>query len=80
MVAILKICFSLLLLKIGQLTGNLVGSVRVTCRSKIAKAFLMEFQDGCHGSHLENLFFTSSPETIGQLTRNLVGSIGVMYR
>ena len=33
-----------------------------------------------HGSHLENLFFASSPELKGQLTRNLVGSIGVTCR
>ena len=31
-------------------------------------------------SHLENLFFASSPELKGQLTRNLVGSIGVTRR
>ena len=36
-------------------------------------------QDGCHGSHLENLFF-SSPEPKGKLTRNLVGSIRVTCR
>ena len=60
MAAILKICFSLLLLNRrtnwlktwsevfftspelkGQLTQNLVGSVRVTCRSKIAKIVLI---------------------------------------
>ena len=38
-----------------------------------------DIQDGCHGSHLENLFFASS-ELKGQLTRNLVGSIGVTCR
>ena len=32
------------------------------------------------GSHLENLFFASSPEPKGQLTPNLVGSIGVTCR
>ena len=36
----------------GQLTRNLIGSIRVTCRSKIAKIILI----GNHGGHLENLF------------------------
>ena len=36
--------------------------------------------DGRHGSRLENLFFSSSPEPKGQLTPNLVGSIGVTCR
>ena len=44
----------------------------------------LDIQDGHHGSHLENLFFASSPELkgqlTGQLTRNLVGSIGVTCR
>ena len=40
MAAILKIYFSLPELK-GQLTPNLVGNIRVTCRSKIAKILLM---------------------------------------
>ena len=37
MAAVLKIYFWLLLLKKGQLTRNLVGSIGVTRRSKIAK-------------------------------------------
>ena len=49
----------------------------MTYRSKIAKMCLSEIQDGHHGSHLENLFFASSPEPKGQLTPNLVGSIWV---
>ena len=44
----------------------------ILCRSEI--------QDGRNGRHLENLFFTSSPEPKGQLTPNLVGGIGVTYR
>ena len=35
--------------------------------------------DGCHGRHLENLFFASF-EPKGQLTCNLVRSIGVTCR
>ena len=56
----------------GELIRNLVGSIGVTFRSEI--------QDGCHGSHLEYLFFASSPEPKGQLTQNLLGSIGVTCR
>ena len=41
----------------GQLTQNLVRSILVTCRSKIANSFRSEIQDGRHGGHLENLFF-----------------------
>ena len=53
----------------GQLTRNFVGSIMVTGRSKMAKIFLLEIQDGCHGGHLENLFcFASSDELKGQLT------------
>ena len=52
----------------------------MTCRSKIAKSCLLEIQDGHHGSHLENLFFASSPEPKSQLTPNMVGSIGVTCR
>ena len=59
----------------SQLTRNLVGSIRVTCRSKIAKIVRLEIQDG---RHLENLFFASSPAPKGQLIRNLVGGIGVV--
>ena len=49
---------------------------------KIAKSFQSEFQDGRHSSHLENLFFASSPEPKCKLTQNLVhvGSIGVTCR
>ena len=59
----------------GQLTPNLLGSIRVTCRSRKAK-ILPIGNDG----HLENLFFASSPEMKGQLTPNLLGSIGVTCR
>ena len=52
----------------------------MTRRSKIAKIVQSDIQDDRHGSHLENLFFASSPELKGQLTRNLVGSIGVTCR
>ena len=75
MAAILKIYFSLLLLfRKASFIQNLVGSIRVTCRSKIAEIVAIRNQDGRHGSHLENLFFASSPELKGQLIRNLVGN------
>ena len=79
MAAILKIYFSLHFLS-RKLTPDLVGSIRVTCRSKIAKICWLEIQDGHHGGHFENLFFASSPKPKSQLTWNLVGSIRVTYR
>ena len=59
----------------GQLTPNLLGSIKVTCRSKIAKIVPIGIQDG---RHLENQFFAPKPKS--QLTPNLVGGIGVTYR
>ena len=35
---------------------------------KWLKSFRLEIQVGRHGGHLENLFFTSSPEPKGLLT------------
>ena len=64
----------------GQLTPNLLGSIRVTCKSKIAKIVPIGNQDGRHGSHLEHLFFASTPKPKSQLTPNFVGSIGMTYR
>ena len=52
----------------------------MTYKSKIAKIMPIGNKDGCHGSHLENLFFASSPEPKGQLTPNLLGSIGMTCR
>ena len=49
----------------GQLTRNLAGNIGVTGRSKLPK--IVPIQDGRHGGHLENLFFTSS-ELKSQLT------------
>ena len=78
MAAILKIYFMPLLLnQKGKLTPNLLGSIGVTCRSKIAKIVP---RDGRHGGHLENLFFDPSPEPKDHLTRHLVGSIWVTCR
>ena len=81
MAAILKIYFSLLLL-------NRKANWLQTCweasgwlkDQKELKSCPSEIQDGCHGSHLENLFFASSPEPKGQLTPNLLGSIRVTCR
>ena len=64
----------------GQLTPNLLGSIRVTCRSNVAKTCRSEIQDGRHGSHLENLFFASTPKPKSQLSPNWLGSIGVTYK
>ena len=80
MVASLKIYFLLLLLNWKARTWNLVWSIRVTCRSKIAKIAPIEIQNVRHGSHLEKLFLASSPEPKGQLTWNLVGIIRVTCR
>ena len=49
----------------GPKLGRCIG---VTCRLKIAKTFRSEIKHGCHGGHLENLFFPSPPEPKGQLT------------
>ena len=74
--AILKIYFSLLLLNRkandSKLGRKHQGDLLI---KKKLKSFRSEIQDGCHGGHLENLFFASSPEPKGQLTRNFVGSI-----
>ena len=60
---------------------NVLWSIEVTCRKqKMAKIVRSEIQDGRHGSHLENLLFTSSPKPKSQLTSNLLGSITVTYR
>ena len=64
----------------GHLTWNLAGGSWVSFRAKIVKIGRIRIQDGHYGLHLENLFFTSSPETKGQLTWNLVGSIAVTCR
>ena len=69
MAAILKIFFASSPEPKGQLTPNLVGSIGVTYRSKIAKIV-----------HLENLFFAPSPEPKGKLTPNLLGSIRMTCR
>ena len=56
---------------LGELTENLnlVESIRVTCRTKIAETVPIR---NARWPHLENLFFASSPELKGQLTRNLL--------
>ena len=64
-----------------QRTRNSIGSIRVTCRSKLVKFVSIKIQDSVI---LKNLFSTYSPETKGhlkgQLTRHLVGSIRKIYR
>ena len=63
-----------------QLTLNFVESIRVTCRSKVAKIIPIGSQDGSHGGHLENLFCTCCPGPKGQLIWNLIWSIGATCR
>ena len=56
-----------------QLTPNLLGSIGVSCRSKIAKIVWIR------NLRFENLFFASTPKPKSQLTPNLVESIGVTF-
>ena len=73
MAAILKIYFFASSPEpMGQLTCNLVGSIVVIRRSKIAKIVPI---GNPRWGHLENLFFTSSSEPNDQLACNLIGSI-----
>ena len=75
---------------LGQLTWYLVGSIWVTCRSKIAKIVPIgnprwrpwrpSWISNRNDFRSINLFFASSPEPKGQLTPNLLGSIGVTCR
>ena len=44
---------------------------------KWPKMFQLEIQDGCHSGHLENLFFTSSPEPKGLLYPRHMKYVGV---
>ena len=63
----------------GQLTRNLVGSIRVFVDKKELKLFRSEIQDGLYGRYLGKLF-CASPERKGHLTQSLVESIGVTCR
>ena len=65
---------------LGKLTRNLVGSIRATCTSKVAKIVLIGNPRLPPWPHLEKIFFTSSPEPKGQLTWNLEGSIRATCR
>ena len=55
---------------LGPLTWNLVGSIGVACRSKIAKIVSIGSPGWPPWCYLENLVFSSSPEPKSQLTRN----------
>ena len=55
---------------------KLVGNIKVTCKSKIAKTFPIRNPRWPPQPHLENLFWTFSPEPKGQLTQNVIGSNG----
>ena len=78
-----KIILNFFLWTKGQFTQNLVGSIKATCRSKIAKIVQIgnpRWPRWPYGLHLENQFWTSSPEREGSLARNLVGRIRAGYR
>ena len=51
----------------------MVGSTGVTCRSQLT-LFWLQIQDGHHGSHLENLIWSTAPKWKGKLTWNKIGS------
>ena len=72
--------FGLLLLNQKANWLNLGRKHRVICKSKIAKIVPIGNPRWLLWGHLENLFFTSSPEPKGQLIWNLVGSIGMTCR
>ena len=48
------------------INSNFIGSIEVTCRSKVAKSFWSEIQDG---RHLENQYWISSLEPKCRLTQ-----------
>ena len=64
----------------GQLTRDLVRSIGVTCRSKIAKIILLGNPRLPPWRPSWKSIFASSPKPKGQLTWNLVGSMGVTCR
>ena len=49
----------------GPIDSKLGRKHQVTCKLKKLKSFPSKIQDGRQDSHLENLFFTSSPEQKG---------------
>ena len=59
----------------SQLTRNLVGSIGVTCRSKLAKIVSIGNSRWPPLRPSWKCIFASSPEPKGHLTPNLVGSI-----
>ena len=79
MATILKIYFSLLLLKRKPTDLKLGRKHRDDIDKRELKSFCLEMRDGHHGSHFENIF-ASSPEPKGQVTGKLVGSIGMTCR
>ena len=55
----------------GQLTPNLVGSIRWLVDQKWLQSYWSEIQDGCHWGHLEDLIFASSPKPKSQIDLKL---------
>ena len=81
MAAILKIFFASSPEPKGQLTPNLLGSIRVTCRSNIAKIVSVQIPRlPPWQPSWKNVFFASTPKPKSQLTQNWLGSIGVTYK
>ena len=64
----------------GQLTPNLLGSIRMTCRSKIAKIVPIGNPRWPPWPPSWKFIFRFYSWTDGQLTPNFVGGIGVTYR
>ena len=48
--------------------------------SNLLKCFHSNIQDGCHGSHLENLQTTSAPKPKVRLNQNLMGGIEATWQ
>ena len=79
--AILKIYFRLLLQnRLLDWAEIWYGASGQPVDARLAKSWQYDIQYGCHGSHLENLFSTSSPEPLVGLSWNLVWSIGATSR
>ena len=79
--AILKIYFQLLLQnRLSDWAEIGYGAWGQPVDAWLFKSWRFYIQYGRHGSHLENLFSTSSPEPLVGLSWNLVWSIGTTSR
>ena len=62
------------------ITRNLIGTICVTCRSKITEIVPIGNPTWPPPRHFGNVFGTSTPKWKDKLTQNLVGSINVTCR